>query len=142
MQETSFLWTGQQIVDAFPWDTAPRYMLRDRDRKYGDEFTQRITGLDIKEVLIAAHSPWQNPYVERVIGSIRRDCLDHVIIFNEQHLRRVLKEYIRYYNEYRTHLGLDKDCPEPRSIESPNTGPILSEPMVGGLHHRHYRQAA
>jgi len=117
-------------------------MLRDRDKKYGDEFTRRVAGLDIKQVLIAAQSPWQNPYVERVIGSIRRDCLDHVIIFNEQHLMRVLKEYIRYYNKYRTHLGLDKDCPEPRSIEYPDLGVVKSEPMVGGLHHRYNRQAA
>jgi transposase InsO family protein len=138
----SAIWTGQQIVDAFPWDTAPRYMLRDRDKKYGDAFTRRVTGLDIKQVLIAAQSPWQNPYVERAIGSIRRDCLDHHIIFNEQHLRRVLKEYIHYYNEYRTHLGLEKDCPEPRSIERPDSGPIQSEPMVGGLHHRYSRKAA
>ncbi len=136
------VWTGQQIVEAFPWDTAPRYMIRDRDKKYGYEFTRRVAGLDIKQVLIASQSPWQNPYVERVIGSIRRDCLDHVIIFNERHLRRVLKEYIRYYNEHRTHLGLEKDCPETRSIESPDSGPIHSEALVGGLHHRYYRQAA
>ena len=138
----SAAWTGQQIVEAFPWHTAPRYMLRDRDKKYGDEFTRRVAGLDIKQVLIAAQSPWQNPYVERVIGSIRRDCLDHTIIFHERHLRRVLQEYIQYYNEYRTHLGLEKDCPEPRSIEHPDSGPIHSEPMVGGLHHRYYRQVA
>jgi putative transposase len=117
-------------------------MLQDRDKKYGDKFIQRVAGLDIKDVLIATHSPWRNPYVERVIGSIRRDCLDHVIIFNERHLRRVLKEYIHYYNEYRTHLGLEKDCPELRSIERQDSGLLQSEPMVGGLHHRYYRQAA
>jgi putative transposase len=138
----SAVWTGQQIVEAFPWDTAPKYLLRDRDGKFGEEFVQRVESMDLKQVLIAARSPWQNPYVERVIGSIRRECLDHVIIFNERHLRRVLKEYIRYYNEHRTHLGLEKDCPEPRSIEYPDLGPIHSEPMVGGLHHRYYRQAA
>jgi len=136
------IWTGQQIVEAFPWNTAPRYLIRDRDKKFGDEFTQRVESLDINQVLIAARSPWQNPYVERVIGSIRRDCLDHTIIFHERHLRRVLKEYIRYYNEYRTHLGLEKDCPEPRSVESPALGSIHSEPLVGGLHHRYFRQAA
>ncbi len=135
-------WTGQQIVEAFPWDTAPRYMIRDRDKKYGEEFTQRVTSLDIKQVLIAARSPWQNPYVERAIGSIRRDCLDHTIIFHERHLRRVLLEYIQYYNEYRTHLGLEKDCPEPCSIEHPNSGPVQSAPLVGGLNHRYFRQAA
>jgi transposase InsO family protein len=135
-------WTGQQVVEAFPWDTTLRYMIRDRDKKYGHEFTRRVTGLDIRQVLIADQSPWQNPYVERVIGSIRRDFLDRHIIFNERHLRRVLTEYIRYYNENRTHLGLEKDCPEPRSIEHPDSGPIQSEPMVGRLHHRYYRQAA
>jgi transposase InsO family protein len=117
-------------------------LIRDRDKKYGDEFTQRVTALAIKQVLIAAQSPWQNPYVERAIGSIRRDCLDHIIIFNERHLRRVLTEYIHYYNENRTHLGLEKDCPEPRAVEHPDSGLVQSEPMVGGLHHRYYRQAA
>ena len=136
------VWTGRQIVEAFPWDTAPRYLIRDRDKKFGDEFTQRVASLDIKQVMVAARSPWQNPYVERVIGSIRRDCLDHHVIFNERHLRRVLTEYIRYYNKTRTHLGLEKDCPDPRLVELPGSGMIQSEPMVGGLHHRYYRQAA
>jgi putative transposase len=135
-------WTGRQMVEAFPWDSAPRYMIRDRDKKFGDEFNHRVSALDMNQVLIAARSPWQNPYVERMIGSIRRDCLDHTIIFNERHLRRVLQEYIRYYNEYRTHLGLDKDCPDPRAIELPDSGCVQSEPMVGGLHHRYFRQAA
>jgi len=138
----SAAWTGQQIVEAFPWDTAPKYLLRDRDVKYGEDFVRLVKSLGIKQVLISARSPWQNPYVERVIGSIRRDCLDHHIIFHERHLRRVLKEYIRYYNEHRTHLGLEKDCPEPRSIEQPDSGQIRFESMVGGLHHRYYRQAA
>jgi transposase InsO family protein len=138
----SAVWAGQQIVEAFAWDTAPKYLIRDRDGKFGDEFARRVESMDIKQVLIAARSPWQNPYVERVIGSISRDCLDHHIIFHERHLRRVLKEYIQYYNEYRTHLGLEKDCPQPRSIEQPDSGPVQSEPMVGGLHHRYYRQAA
>lgn len=135
-------WIGQQVVEAFPWDTAPKYLIRDRDGKFGDEFVHRVESMDIRQVLISVRSPWQNPYVERVIGSIRRDCLDHVGIFHERHLRRVLKEYIQYYNEHRTHLGLEKDCPKPRSIERPDSGPIHSEPMVGGLHHRYYRQAA
>ena len=135
-------WIGQQIVEAFPWDTAPEYLLRDRDKKYGKEFVRRVESLGIKQVLIATRSPWQNPYVERVIGSIRRECVDHVIIFNERHLRRVLRDYVTYYHNSRTHLGLEKDCPEPRSIEHPDSGPIHSEPMVGGLHHRYYRQAA
>ncbi len=135
-------WTGQQIVEAFPWDTAPKYLLRDRDGKFGGAFIHRVESMGIEQVLIAAHSPWQNPYVERLIGSIRRECLDHTIIFNEKHLRRVLKQYFRYYHECRTHLGLEKDCPEPRLVESADSGRIQSEPMVGGLHYRYYRQAA
>jgi transposase InsO family protein len=138
----SAFWTGQQIIQAFPWDTAPRYLLRDRDKKYGEEFVSRVESIGIKEVLISAQSPWQNPYVERIIGSIRRECLDHVIIFNENHLRRVLKAYFRYYHESRTHLALEKDCPKPRPIEPIDFGSVHSEPMVGGLHHRYYRQAA
>ena len=138
----SAFWTGQQIVQAFPSETAPRYLLRDRDRKYGDEFIRRVESMDIKEVLISAQSPWQNPYVERIIGSIRRECLDHVIIFNEEHLQRVLTLYFQYYHESRTHLGLEKDCPKPRPVEPIDSGPIHSEPMVGGLHHRYFRQAA
>ena len=130
------------MVEAFPWDTAPKYLIRDRDGKFGDEFVHRVESMDIKQVLIAARSPWQNPYVERLIGSIRRDCLDHVIIFHKRQLRRVLKEYFQYYNEHRTHLGREKDCPEPRSIEHPVLGSIRSEPMAGGLHYRYYRQAA
>ncbi|UCF05899.1 MAG: transposase [bacterium] len=135
-------WTGQQIVNAFPWDTAPRYLIRDRDSKYGEEFYRRVESMDIKQVLIAARSPWQNPYVERVIGSIRRECLDHIIIFNDKHLRRVLKEYLCYYHESRTHLGLEKDCPNTRPVQPPDIRPISTEPMVGGLHHRYFRQAA
>ncbi len=138
----SAAWTGHQIVEAFPWDITPKYLLRDRDGKYGEDFVRRIESLGIKQTLISARSPWQNPYVERMIGSIRRDCLDHTIIFNERHLRRVLKDYTHYYNEYRTHLGLEKDCPEPRAIEFSDQGSIKSKSMVGGLHHRYFRQAA
>jgi putative transposase len=105
-------------------------------------FNRRVESMDIKQVLIAARSPWQNPYVERLIGSIRRECLDHVIIFNDKHLRKVLKQYFRYYHECRTHLGLEKDCPKTRPIQLPESGLISSEPMVGGLHHRYFRQAA
>jgi len=138
----SAFWTGQQIVQAFPWETAPRYLLRDRDRKYGEAFVRRVESMDIREVLISVQSPWQNPYVERIIGSIRRECLDHVVIFNEKHLQRVLTLYFQYYHESRTHLGLEKDCPKPRPVEPIDSGPIHSEPMVGGLHHRYFRQAA
>ncbi|UCG50456.1 MAG: transposase [Candidatus Latescibacterota bacterium] len=135
-------WIGQQIVEAFPWDRAPKYMIRDRDKKYGEAFVRRVESLDIKQVLITTQSPWQNPYVERAIGSIRRECLDHVIIFSERHLRRVLRNYFTYYHKSRTHLGLNKDCPRPRPVEAPDLGPIRTEPMVGGLHHRYFRQTA
>lgn len=138
----SAIWTGQQIVEAFPWDTAPTYLLRDRDGIFGEDFARRVESMGIKQVLISPRSPWQNPYVERVIGSIRRECVDHTIILNERHLRRVLKDYFKYYHGSRTHLGLKKDCPKPRPVELPDHGPIDSEPMVGGLHHRCFRQAA
>ncbi len=139
---SSATWTGQQIVEAFPWDTAPKYLLRDRDRTYGEHFVHRVESMGIKQVLISARSPWQNPYVERIIGSIRRERVDHTIIFNERHLRRVLREYFKYYHGSRTHLGLEKDCPRPRPVEPPELGPMSTEPMVSGLHHRYYRQAA
>lgn len=135
-------WTGQQIVEAFPWNTAPKYLLRDRDGKYGDDFVRRVESLGIKQVLISTRSPWQNPYVERVIGSIRRECLDHVIVFGEPHLRRVLRYYLAYYHISRTHLGLEKDCPRPRPVEPPDLGAVRTEPMAGGLQHRYFRQAA
>jgi transposase InsO family protein len=135
-------WTGQQIIEAFPWDTAPRFIIRDRDGIYGNDFVRRVSSMGIEEVVISARSPWQNPYVERVIGSIRRDCLDHVIVLNEMHLRRVVTSYVRYYHEARTHLGLGKDCPVPRPVEPPDLGSVSEEPMVGGLHHRYFREAA
>ena len=135
-------WTGQQIVEAFPWDTAPRYLVRDRDGIFGGEFAHRVESLGIEQVLISARSPWQNPYGERLIGSIRREYLDHTIIFNEKHLRRVLKQYFCYYHDCRTHLGLEKDCPESRLVEPPELRSIGAEPMVGGLHHRYFRRAA
>jgi putative transposase len=138
----SAAWTGQQIVEAFPWDTVPRFLVRDRDGIYGNDFTRRVEGMGIEEVPISARSPWQNPYVERVIGSIRRECLDHVIVFSERHLRRVFRGYVEYYYGSRTHLGLEKDCPIPRGVNSPDLGPVLGEPMVGGLHHRYFRRAA
>ena len=138
----SATWTGQQIVEAFPWDTAPRYLLRDRDKIFGHEFVHRVEMMGIKQVLISARSPWQNPYVERVIGSIRRECLDHTIVINEKHLRRVLRDYFKYYHGSRTHLGLEKDCPTPRPVETPDFGSIQAQPLVGGLHHRYFRRAA
>ena len=135
-------WTAQQLVEAFPFDTAPRYLQRDRDAIYGNKVRRRIKSLGIEEVVSAPRSPWQNPYVERVIGSIRRDCLDHVIVLNERHLRRVLREYLRYYHTCRTHLSLQKDSPETRSVESSELGKVVAFPCVGGLHHRYARVAA
>ena len=135
-------WTGQQMIEAFPWDAAPRFVVRDRDGIYGDDFVRRVGSMGIEQVVITARSPWQNPYVERLIGSIRRECLDHTIIFGERHLRRLLTEYFRYYHASRTHLGLAKDCPESRPIEPPEVGIVVSEPLVGGLHHRYFRRSA
>jgi putative transposase len=103
-------WTTQQMVEAFPWDPAPKYLLRDRDKTFGANFRKRVHSLGIQEVLTAPRSPWQNPYVERIIGSIRRECIDHIIIFNALHLKRTLRAYFSYYHKARTHLALDKQC--------------------------------
>jgi putative transposase len=135
-------WTAQQIVDAFPDDSAPAYLLRDRDRVYGEQFRHRPEGMGIEEVLTAPHSPWQNPFAERLIGSIRRECLKHVVVFGERHLRRILTAYFAYYHRARTHLALDKDAPDRRPIEPPGLGAIITFPEVGGLHHRYVRRAA
>ena len=135
-------WTAQQIVEAFPWDTAPRYLLRDRDGIYGDDFTSRVEHMGIRQVKTAPRPPWQNPFVERLIGTLRRDCIDHVIVVDENHLRRILREYLAYYHGCRTHLSLEKDSPEPRKVESPDQWRIVEFPMVGGLHHRYSRRAA
>jgi transposase InsO family protein len=135
-------WTAQQIVDAFPDDSAPRFLVRDRDSIYGAEFRRRVRGMGIAEVLTALRSPWQNAFAERIIGTIRREFLDHVIVLNEHHLRRRLTRYLRYYHRSRTHLALEKDAPEPRAIEPPELGRIVALPQVGGLHHRYVRHAA
>jgi len=119
-----------------------RYLLRDRDASYGTVFSKRVAAMDITEVITAPRSPWQNAYVERVIGSIRRECLDHLVIFNERHLRRVLSSYFEYYHGSRTHLSLIKDSPDPRPIEPPDRGSVIACPRVGGLHHRYQRLAA
>ena len=134
-------WLSRQMTEAFPWDTAPRYLLRDRDKSYGPAFRHRVRAMGITEVITAPRSPWQNSYAERLIGSIRRECLDHVIIFNERHLNRVLSSYFQYHHDTRTHLSLGKDCPRPRPIQS-LAGNILAFPEVGGLHHRYERRAA
>jgi len=135
-------WLARQITEAFPWDTAPRFLLRDRDASYGQTFRDRVQAMAIEQVVTAPRSPWQNAYVERIIGSIRRDCLDHVIVFDERHLRRVLSAYFEYHHRSRTHLSLAKDCPEPRPIQPPSAGNIVAFPQVGGLHHRYERRAA
>ncbi len=135
-------WSAQQVVDAFPDDTAPRWIHRDRDRVYGAAFERRVAGMGITEVVSAPASPWQNPYVERVIGSIRRECLDHIVVLHEAHLRHVLRSYLRYYHRSRTHLGLQKDTPDRRPTAAASGGPIIVIPEVGGLHHRYERRAA
>jgi putative transposase len=135
-------WTAQQITEVFPFDEAPKYLQRDRDGIYGEVFQRRVENLGIEEVVSAPRSPWQNPYVERIIGSIRRECLNHVIVFNERHLTRILAEYFRYYHEARTHLSLDGDAPEARHVEPPERGKVIAIPQVGGLHHRYSRVAA
>ncbi len=135
-------WTAQQVVEAFPWDTAPRYLLRDRDGIYGGWFRQRVQSMGIEEVVTAYHCPWQNPYSERINGSIRRECVDHVIVFGENHLKRALKSYFEYYNQYRTHLSLGMDSPAGRPVQPPEQGKVISISQVGGLHHRYERRAA
>jgi putative transposase len=135
-------WTAQQLREAFPWDTAPRYLLRDRDRIFGDAFSKQLQDMAIQEVLSAPRSPWQRAYVERVIGTIRRECLDHVIVFNEASLYRHVKSFVTYYHESRTHLSLGKDSPESRAVQPPELGRIVAIPQVGGLHHRYERRAA
>jgi len=136
------VWTAQQFIEAFPEETAPRFLLRDRDQIYGEEFRRRVAGMKIEEVMTAPHSPWQSPYVERLIGSIRRECLNHVIVLNEKHLRRILKSYFDYYHRSRTHLSLAKDAPEPRAMQPPELGAVIEIAEVGGLHHRYERRAA
>jgi transposase InsO family protein len=130
-------WLAQQIAEAFPWDTAPRYLIRDNDGAYGQAFTNRVRRMGIRDRPIAPRSPWQNPYVERLIGTLRRECLDHVLIFGERHLRRVLTLYALYYNETRTHLGLAKDAPRRRAVQ--RYGDIVTTPVLCGLHHCYAR---
>ena len=134
-------WTAQQIIEAFPEDSAPRFLIRDRDGIYGLSFQTRVANMGIEEVPTAPRSPWQSPYVERLIGSIRRECLNHFIVLNERHLRRILSSYFTYYHESRTHLSLDRNSPIPRDVEPPERGRVIAIPQVGGLHHR-YRRAA
>jgi putative transposase len=135
-------WTAQQVIEAFPDDTAPRWLMRDRDAIYGDVFRRRVAGMGITEVISAPSSPGQNPYAERLIGSLRRECLDHVIILSPTHLRRVLARYLSYYHETRTHPSVEKDAPTPRRVQAFREGRVVAVAEVGGLHHRYERRAA
>jgi transposase InsO family protein len=130
-------WIARQITEAFPWNDAPRYLVRDGDRVYGDIVTWRLRAMGIRDKPIAPGSPWQNGFVERVIGSIRRECVDHFIVLGEAHLRRILQTYARYYNDIRTHWSLNKDAPASRPVQQ--TGNIKSHPILGGLHHHYVR---
>jgi transposase InsO family protein len=130
-------WIARQLTEAFPWDGAPGYMIRDRDRIYGAVVTRRLRAMGIRDKPIAAASPWQNGFAERLIGSIRRECLDHIIILGEAHLRRILKSYARYYNGVRTHRSLNKDAPVSRPVQ--RSGFISSHAILGGLHHHYAR---
>ena len=132
-------WLAQQITEAFPWDETPVWLVRDNDGAYGLRFRRRLRAMGIRERPITPYSPWQNGYVERLIGSIRRECLDHVIVLNADHLRCLLRAYADYYNTDRTHLGLGKDAPDFRPIEA--EGEIVSQSVLGGLHHRYRREA-
>jgi transposase InsO family protein len=130
-------WLARQITEAFPWDTAPKYLVRDNDRAFGAVFKARVRAMGIRDRPTSFRSPWQNGHVERLIGSARHECTDHVIVFNEEHLRRILSKYACYYNEVRTHLSLGKDAPCTRPIE--RFGNIIAQPILGGLHHRYAR---
>src|SRR2546425_6799285 len=130
-------WVARQITEAFPWNEAPRYLIRDRDRVYGTLVTRRLRAMGIRDKPIAQVSPWQNGFAERLIGSIRRECVDHLVVLGEAHLRRILTKYATYYNETRTHRSLDKDAPLSRPVQ--RTGSIMSYALLGGLHHHYLR---
>src|ERR1700682_82283 len=130
-------WITRQITDAFPWDEAPDYLIRDRDASYGQAVTWRLAAMGIRDHPTAPRSPWQNGHAERLIGSIRRECLDHIVVFGDAHLRRILAAYAAYYNELRTHLSLDKDSPTHRPIQ--RFGQLATRPNLGGLHHQYGR---
>jgi len=135
-------WTARQLYQAFPFDSAPRYLVRDRDGIYGDAVVQAIANMGVVDKVTSARSPWQNGYCERVVGSLKRECLNHVIVLGERHAKRLLKGHLEYYHESRTHLGLEKDAPDGRPVELPDLGPVRRQAMVGGLHSRYYRDAA
>jgi transposase InsO family protein len=135
-------WTARQLLEACALEEGPRYLIRDRDQVYGERFSRQAKTLDVREAIIAPRSPWQNAYAERVIGSIRRECLDHVVVLGERHLREILSKYVDYYNGTRTHLSLAKDAPEPRRVQLRSEGRVVEVPRVGGLHHQYLRRAA
>jgi transposase InsO family protein len=134
-------WTAQQLREAFPWDEAPRYLIHDRDHAF-DSVRGTAKAMALEDVLTAPRAPWQNAFVERCIGSARRECVDHVIVFNEAALKRLMTLYCSYYEQSRTHLALHKDAPIPRQIAVPNEGHVVAIPQVGGLHHWYERRAA
>src|SRR5262245_23120151 len=130
------------MIEAFPEETAPRFILRERDQIYGEELRSRVAGIRVEVVMTATQRRSTSNYVERLIGSIRRECLDHVIVLGENHLLRIMRSYIAYYHVSRTHLSLCKDAPEPRAKQPPECGPVIEIAEVGGLHHRYERLAA
>ena len=130
-------WIANQLTEACGWEQIPRYLIRDRDRAYGEIFVRRVRSIGIRDRPTSFRSPWQNAYAERLIGSIRRECIDHVVVFGERHLRHVLLSYKDYYNATRTHLSLNKDAPVPRGVEW--AGNIVCRPILGGLHHQYGR---
>jgi len=135
-------WTARQLVEACGVAKTPKYLIRDRDEIYGNRFQRQAEALGIEEVITAPGSPWQNAYAERVIGSIRRECLDHVIVLGERHLKHILSSYVSYYHSARTHLSLNKDAPDGRAIQLPEQGTVVELPRVGGFHHEYVRLAA
>jgi transposase InsO family protein len=130
-------WLARQITEAFPWASAPSYLVRDNDRTYGYVFTTRVRAMGIRDRPISPGSPWQNGFAERLIGTLRRECLDHVVVFGERHLRRVLSQYAAYYNQTRPHRSLQKDAPLRRAIQ--RIGDLAVIPILGGLHHQYVR---
>lgn len=134
-------WSAQQVIEAFPFDEVPRFLIRDRDAIYGHDFRERVKHMGVEQVVIAYRSPWQSPYAERLIGSISRECLDHVIVFSEDHLIRILTAYFEYYHQSRTHLSLDRNARVLRRVEPLADGKVIAISQVGGLHHRYSRAA-
>jgi transposase InsO family protein len=134
-------WTARQLIEACRLEESPRHLIRDRDQVYGERLSRQARMFDVREAVIAPQSPWQNAYAERVIGSIRRECLDHVVVIGERRLLRIMSKYVAYYNPMWTHLALTKDAPEHRTVRGPRHGRVVEVPRVGGLHHEYRRRA-